>query len=62
MYNPDLGGLLVNSDRFCYASLTINFVKVKVNVKKKEVKLFLYLIKRHAMKTYWGLEVCLHHY
>lgn len=22
------------------------------------VKLFLYLIKYHAMKTHWGVEVC----
>jgi hypothetical protein len=29
-------------------------IKVKVKVK---VKLFLCLTKRHAMKTYWGVEV-----
>jgi hypothetical protein len=34
MYNPDLVNLWVNSNRFFCASLTINFVKVKVNVKK----------------------------
>jgi hypothetical protein len=35
----------------------ISVSKVKVKVK---VKLSLYLIKHHAMKTYWGVEVYLH--